>query len=97
MPGYAKLKARIAELINSEPATISRPRLLANGNLFYLKTAAGQKTAKLCYRKEASADEVLLVDPDSFEKQDGQPPCHQFLRTIMERFSRGVWNFGPRL
>ena len=26
MPGYAKLKARIAELINSEPATISRPR-----------------------------------------------------------------------
>jgi hypothetical protein len=67
MPGYAKLKARIAELINSEPATISRPRLLANGNLFYLKTAAGQNTAKLCYRKEASADEVLLVDPDSFE------------------------------
>ena len=39
MPGYAKLKARIAELINSEPATISRPRsgeresfLLENGS-----------------------------------------------------------------
>jgi prolyl oligopeptidase len=36
MPGYAKLKARITELVNSEPATISQPRLLANGNLFYL-------------------------------------------------------------
>ena len=97
MPGYAKLKARIAELINSEPATISRPRLLANGNLFYLKTAAGQNTAKLCYRKEASADEVLLVDPDSFEKQDGKPHAINFYAPSLDRFSRGVWNFGPRL
>ena len=78
MPGFAKLKARIAELINSEPATISRPHLLANGNLFYLKTAAGQNTAKLCFRKEASADEVLLVDPDSFERQDGKPHAINF-------------------
>jgi prolyl oligopeptidase len=78
MPGYAKLKTRIAELVNSEPATISRPRLLANGNLFYLKTAAGQNTAKLCFRKAASAEEVLLVDPDSFEKQDGKSHAINF-------------------
>jgi prolyl oligopeptidase len=78
MPGYSKLKARVAELVNSEPATISRPRLLANGNLFYLKTAAGENTAKLCFRKAASADEVLLVDPDKFEKQDGKPHAINF-------------------
>jgi prolyl oligopeptidase len=78
MPGYAKLKDRITELVNSEPATISQPRLLANGNLFYLKTAAGQNTAKLCFRKATSSDEVLLVDPDSFEKQDGKPHAINF-------------------
>ena len=78
MPGYAKLKARIAELVSSDSATISQPRLLANGNLFYLKTAAGQNTAKLCFRKESPADEVLLVDPDEFEKQDGKPHAINF-------------------
>lgn len=78
MPGYAKLKARIAELVSSDSATISQPRLLANGNLFYLKTAVGQNTAKLCFRKESSADEVLLVDPDDFEKQDGKPHAINF-------------------
>jgi prolyl oligopeptidase len=73
MPGYEKLRARITELVNSEPATISRPRQLANGNLFYLKTASNQNTAKLCFRKSPSDSEVLLVDPDDFQKRTGVP------------------------
>src|SRR5260221_414208 len=68
MPGHEKLQARITELINSEPATIARPRQLANGNLFYLKTPANQNTAKLCFRRSPSDEEVVLVDPDDFQK-----------------------------
>src|SRR6516225_7225852 len=37
MPGYNRLKARIAELVNSEPATVAEPEVLSNGNIFYLK------------------------------------------------------------
>jgi prolyl oligopeptidase len=73
MPGREKLQARITELINSEPATITRPRLLANGNLFYLKTGANQNSAKLCFRKLLSAEEIVLVDPDDFQKRTGLP------------------------
>ncbi len=78
LPGYQKLKARVTELANSEPATVTHPRILANGNLFYLKSGAGQNTAKLYFRKSASADEVLLVDPDTFSKQDGRPRAINF-------------------
>jgi prolyl oligopeptidase len=73
MPGYDKLKTRVAELVNSEPATIARPRILPNGNIFYLKTGANQNTAKLCFKASRSADEVVLVDPDDFQKRDGRP------------------------
>ena len=78
LPGYEKLKARISELVNSEPAAITHPHLLANGNLFYLKTVAGQNTAKLYFRKTASAGEVLLVDPDAFGKIDGRARAINF-------------------
>ncbi len=78
MPGYNKLKARITELVNSEPATIARPRLLANGCLFYLKTPANQNTAKLCFRKSTGAEEVVLVDPDDFQKREGKPYAINF-------------------
>jgi prolyl oligopeptidase len=78
LPGYQKLKARVSALVNSEPATIRRPRRLANGSLFYLKTVAGQNTAKLYFRKAPSSSEVLLVDPDAFGKQDGRPRAINF-------------------
>jgi protease II len=78
MPGYEKLKARVTELINSSPATIAKPRQLANGNLFYLKTPANQNTAKLCFRKSASEDEIVLVDPDDFQKRTGLPYAINF-------------------
>ena len=52
--------------------------MLANGNLFYLKTPAGQNTAKLYFRKTASSDEMLLVDPDVFGKEDGKPRAINF-------------------
>jgi prolyl oligopeptidase len=75
---YQTLKALITELSNSEPAKIARPRMLANGEFFYLKTASGQNTAKLYFRESTSADEVLLVDPDQFAKQDGKPRAINF-------------------
>lgn len=78
LPGYRALKARVTELANSEPAAVSRPRVLANGNLFYLKSLAGQNTAKLYFRQSASADEALMVDPDTFSKQDGRPRAINF-------------------
>jgi prolyl oligopeptidase len=78
LPGYEKLKGRISELVNSEPATISKPHLLANGNIFYMKTVAGQNTAKLYFRKSTASGEVLLVDPDTFGKQDGRPRAINF-------------------
>ena len=78
MPGYQKLKARVTELSNSRPATIEKPRQLANGNLFYLKTEANQNTAKLCFRRSASEDEIMLVDPDDFQKRTGLPYAINF-------------------
>jgi prolyl oligopeptidase len=78
MPGYEKLKVRVNELINSRPATIAKPRRLANGNLFYLKTPANQNTAKLCFRRSASDDEIVLVDPDDFQKRTGLPHAINF-------------------
>ncbi len=78
MPGYEKLKARVTELISSRPATIAKPRQLANGNLFYLKTPGNQNTAKLCFRRSAADDEMVLVDPDDFQKRTGLPHAINF-------------------
>ena len=78
LPGYERLKALITKLADSEPAKIARPRMLANGELFYLKTAAGENTAKLYFRESAAADEVLLIDPDQFGKQDRKPRAINF-------------------
>ncbi|HET7364174.1 MAG TPA: prolyl oligopeptidase family serine peptidase [Burkholderiales bacterium] len=72
LPGYERLKKRIAELDESTTAVIGGVRLDANGNLFFMRRAAAENTLKL-YRRDAQGAEHLLVDPDDWQKENGRP------------------------
>src|SRR5919108_2194270 len=72
IPGYARLRQRIAELDESTTAVIGSVRLDANGNVFFLRRAAAENTLKL-YRRDAQGVETLLVDPDDWQKENGKP------------------------
>ena len=72
LPGYERLKKRIAELDESTSAVIGGVRLDANGNLFFMRRAAAENTLKL-YRRDAQGAETLLVDPDDWQRESGRP------------------------
>src|SRR5919109_401359 len=72
IPGYARLRQRIAELDESTTAVIGSVRLDANGNVFFLRRAANENTLKL-YGRDAQGVETLLVDPDDWQKENGRP------------------------
>ena len=72
LPGYERLKKRIAELDESTAAVIGAVRLDAGGNLFFLRRAAAENTLKL-YRRDAQGAETLLADPDDWQKENGKP------------------------
>jgi prolyl oligopeptidase len=72
LPGYARLKARIAELDNATASRIGDLERCANGTLFYLRRGATENTYKL-YLRRADGHESLLVDPDDWQKETGRP------------------------
>ncbi len=72
LPGYERLKKRIAELDESTTAVIGGLRLDANGSLFFLRRAAAENTLKL-YRRDTRGAETLLVDPDDWQKENRRP------------------------
>ncbi len=72
LPGYERLRKRIAELDESATAVVGGVRLDANGNLFFMRRAAAENTLKL-YRRDAQGAEHLLVDPDDWQKENGRP------------------------
>jgi prolyl oligopeptidase len=72
LPGYAALRARLAELDDSVAASVGSVRLDGKGILFFTRRGAKDNTYKL-YRRDASGGETLLVDPDDWQKETGKP------------------------
>ena len=72
LPGYAQLRARIAELDNAVAATVGSVRRTADGSVFFTRRGATENTLKL-YHRSPGGRETRLVDPDEWEKQTGKP------------------------
>ena len=70
--GYKQLHARVAELDNSTTSVIGSVGRDAKGILFFTRRGAADNTFKL-YRRDASGNETLLVDPDDWQKETGKP------------------------
>ncbi len=63
LPGRAALLARIRELEEATPFTVTQPQRLADGDIFFLKQAADEDVARLWVREADTAADTLLVDP----------------------------------
>jgi prolyl oligopeptidase len=72
LAGRDALLARIAELDAGAPFTIYGIARRPGGELFYFKQLAGENVAKIYHRDGKTKAERLLVDPDTFAKQDPQ-------------------------
>jgi prolyl oligopeptidase len=72
LPGYGAMRRRVAELDESAPALIFNLRRDANGALYFTRRGPRDNNYKL-YRRDASGAEVLLADPDDWEKNTGKP------------------------
>lgn len=72
LPGYAALKARVAELDNATSAVVGSVAREAGGHLFFTRRGAADNTLKL-YHRGPDGKEKLLADPDTWQKETGKP------------------------
>lgn len=72
LPGYAGLRARVAELDNAVSAVVGGVERKAGGHLFFTRRGAAENTFKL-YHRGPDGKETLLVDPDTWQKETGRP------------------------
>ena len=72
IPGYAKMKSRVAELDDAVSVQVGSVRRDGGGNLFFTRRGAQDNTLKLFHRN-VSGQETLLVDPDEWQKTTGKP------------------------
>jgi prolyl oligopeptidase len=72
IPGYAKMRSRVAELDDAAAAMIGAVRRDAGGNIYFTRRGAKDNTLKLYFRN-ASGQESMLVDPDDWQKETGKP------------------------
>jgi prolyl oligopeptidase len=63
LPGRAALLARLRDLEQSTPFTVTQPQRLADGDIFFLKQAADEDVARLWVRDGDIGADTLLVDP----------------------------------
>ena len=64
IPGRDRLLARIKEIDEASPATVSNVRRDERGGLFYLKRGVKESQFKLYRRDSPQAPEKLLIDPE---------------------------------
>lgn len=72
LPGREAILERIAELDAGSPYSLYGITRRANGDLFYFKQLAIENVAKVYFYDGATATERLLIDPETFPKQDPQ-------------------------
>lgn len=81
IPGREKLLARIRELDAGTPYNIFGITRRPNSDLFYFKQLADENVAKIYFRDGRSGKERLLIDPETFPKQnDGEHFTISFYR-----------------
>jgi len=73
IPARDEVFNRMLELDASVPAKIGGVQRLANGKVFYRKRMPGEEVSKLYMRDGFWGEEVLLIDPEEFEKETGVP------------------------
>lgn len=69
LPGRTALLARIRELEEATPFTVTQPQRLADGSIFFLKQMADEDVARLWVREADTAADMLLVDPATLPRQ----------------------------
>jgi prolyl oligopeptidase len=72
LPGYKALRTRVKELDEATAAVVGSVRLDGKGNVYFTRRGAAENTFKL-YRRGAKGAEILLVDPDDWQKSTGKP------------------------
>lgn len=72
LPGYAALKARVAELDGAVSARIGAVQPLRDGTIFFTRRGATENSLKLV-RRSRDGNERVLVDPEEWRKETGQP------------------------
>ncbi len=72
LPGYAALRARVAELDNAVSAVVGSVARNPGGHLFFTRRGAADNTLKL-YHRAPGGKETLLADPDTWQKETGKP------------------------
>lgn len=72
LPGYKALRTRVAELDEATAAVVGSVRLDGKGSVYFTRRGAADNTFKL-YRRDAKGSEMLLVDPDDWQKSAGKP------------------------
>ena len=70
LPGREALLKRIAELDAGAPFSLFGITRRPNGDLFYFKQLAAENVAKVYVRDGKSGAERILIDPETFPKQD---------------------------
>ena len=70
--GYAKLKARVAELDNATASRVGGLDRMRDGAIFFQRRGASDNTFKL-YVRGSDGKDSLLADPDDWEKETGRP------------------------
>lgn len=72
LEGYDALRKRVAQLDDAVQARVGTVRRAATGDVFFTRVGATENTFKLFVRT-AAGSERLLVDPDDWQKETGQP------------------------
>lgn len=73
LPGRRAVLARFSALDQSAPVRVRDVRRFPGDRYFYLKTLAGENTAKLYMREGLTGRETLLVDPERMSAGGASP------------------------
>jgi prolyl oligopeptidase len=68
-----QLRARIAEIDDAVPTSVSSVRRMPSGRYFFLRRNAGENQFKLVRRDSLGGADVVLVDPDALARATGKP------------------------
>lgn len=68
IPGRGQLLARIRDLEQADPFTVTQPQTLPRGDIFFLKQAADEDVARLWVREADTGVDSLLIDPDTLPR-----------------------------
>jgi prolyl oligopeptidase len=95
LPGRKALLERIQALDKGAPYTISALHRLQSGAIFYQKLNAGAETPVICSRPSVSGEEALVLDPKSYEADNGSHASPEFFspspdgRLVVSGISKG--------